>query len=147
MNIVDILTAEHRLLWVMMEALAQWLTAPAAPEALRERAAMLAVALEDHATREERLLFDPLRAQAEVARHAVDMMVLVHDEVRGLVEELAGAQNGDARPKIWTLLQLTDEHFVKEEEELFPLARAVLGPERLAALAAADQPAQSLFKP
>jgi hemerythrin superfamily protein len=145
MNIVDVLYAEHRLLRVMMEALARWLVEPAVPEVLRERAAMLAVALEDHAGREERLLFDSLRVQSASARHAVDMMVIVHDEVRGLVDEIAGSAR-DPKEKIWTILQLTDEHFVQEEEQVFPLARALLGPERLKELGDADKPMEPLFK-
>jgi hemerythrin-like domain-containing protein len=145
MNIIDILHTEHRLLWTMMAALDKWLTEPASPEALRERAAMLAVALEDHATREERLLFDPLRRRSVSARHLVDMMGVVHDEVRGLFEEITNPSR-DPTEKLWTILQLTDEHFIKEEDEVFPLAEALLGPETLTELGAQDQKAQSLFR-
>jgi hemerythrin-like domain-containing protein len=145
MDIIDILRAEHRLLWAMLGAVDHWLTEPATPEALRGRAAMLAVALEDHAGREERLLLDPLRTCSPEAHRIVDMMEVVHDEVRGLFEELADS-TGDPHEKLWTILQLTDEHFVKEEEEVFPLARARLGPVRLAELTAQDEPAQPLFK-
>lgn len=145
MDIIDILRAEHRLLWKMMGAVDLWLTEPATPEALRERAAMLAVALEDHAAREERLVLDPLRTCSPEAHRIVDMMEVVHDEVRGLFEELADSTR-DPHEKLWTFLQLTDEHFVKEEEEVFLLARARLGPVRLAELTAQDEPAQSLFK-
>ncbi len=145
MDIIDVLRAEHRLLWAMLGAVDHWLTEPATPEVLRERAALLAVALEDHAAREERLLLDPLRTCSPGARHLVDMMEVVHDEVRGLFDEVADAPR-DPRDKLWTILQLTDEHFVKEEEEVFPLARAQLGPGRLAELTAQDEPAQSLFR-
>ena len=52
---------------------------------------MLKVALDTHAAREERLLFDPLRPRSDNARHLVDNMVIVHDEVRGLFEQIAKA--------------------------------------------------------
>jgi hemerythrin-like domain-containing protein len=97
---------------------------------------MLSIALEDHAQREEELLFDPLSAKSSDARNWVDMMEIVHDEVRGLFEEITSSPR-DPTDKLWTILQLTEEHFVKEENEVFPLAEGVIDPETLTQLAAA----------
>ena len=133
--ITTVLRVEHRLLRVMMEAMSDWLSkAPASASAeMQVRVGLLAVALEAHAQREEQHLFAHLRPRSEQARHLVDMMVLVHDEVRSLFEEIETL----ASPKehIWTILDLTETHFVREDEEVFPLAEELLLPELLIELA------------
>ncbi len=126
MRITDGLRAEHDLLRALLEALSGWLAAGTPPDALRERAAAISVAIEDHARREERQLFEPLRARSESARHWIGQMEIVHDEVRGLFEEIAAPER-DPRDRLWTIVQLTEEHFVTEEESVFPLAESVLG--------------------
>lgn len=109
-----------------MEAMADWLAkaeASASAE-MKARLSLLYVALEAHAQREEQHLFAHLRPLSERARHLVDMMVLVHDEVRSLFEEIETMEN--PKENIWTLLDLTETHFVREEEEVFPLAEELL---------------------
>jgi DUF438 domain-containing protein len=123
-KITTVLLIEHRLLRELMTAMNSWLLADTAPEALRERAAVLAVALDVHAKREEDQLFAPLRARSEGARHLVEMMELVHDEARSLFEEVATSP--DPKSKLWTILEMTDAHFVREEQEVFPLAETLL---------------------
>ena len=134
--ITDSLRVEHRLLRALLEAMSGWLVARTPPEVLRERAVVLAVALDDHARREEQQLFEPLRSQSEGARHLTGQMEIVHDEVRGLFEEIA-APSRDPKDRLWTILQLTEEHFVKEEAEVFPLAEALLATDELLRLGAA----------
>jgi len=135
-KITTVLSVEHRLLRVMMEAMSNWLAkAPvSAGAAMRERVSLLAVALETHAIREEKHLFAQLRPLSESARHLVDMMVIVHDEVRGLFEEIETMDN--PKENIWTILDITETHFVREDEEVFPLAEELLLPELLIELAA-----------
>jgi hemerythrin superfamily protein len=135
MKITNILRVEHRLLRVMMEAMAEWLSkAPAAAsDEMRGRVSLLAVALEAHAQREEQHLFAHLRPHSEQARHLVDMMEIVHDEVRGLFEEIETMEN--PKEHIWTILDLTETHFVREDEEVFPLAEELLPQETLLELA------------
>ena len=41
---------------------------------------------------------------------------------------------------MWTILQLTEEHFVKEENEVFPLAENLIDFETLTQLAVAAEP-------
>jgi hemerythrin-like domain-containing protein len=134
-KITTVLLIEHRLLRVMMEAMSDWLSkapASAAPE-MRQRVSLLAVALETHALREEKHLFDHLRPRSERARHLVDMMVIVHDEVRGLFEEIETVAN--PKEQLWTILDLTETHFVREDDEVFPLAEELLPSELLEELA------------
>ena len=135
-KITTVLRVEHRLLRVMMEAMSVWLAkAPASASAeMRQRVALLAIALETHALREEEQLFTQLRPRSEQAHHLVDMMLIVHDEVRGLFEEIETMV--DPKAHLWTILDLTETHFVREDEEVFPLAEELLPAELLVELAA-----------
>ncbi len=130
MTIIESLLVEHELLRKMMEAMSQWLTESLPPEKLRERAAMLEVAIDDHAAREEQQLFAPLRASSNSARELVGLMELVHEEVRDLFKEVADPGR-DPKERLWTILMLTDEHFSKEEVAVFPLAERLLAKEFL----------------
>lgn len=133
--ITTVLKIEHRILRVMMEAMADWLAKADALAALemKERISLLNIALEAHAQREEQHLFAHLHPRSDQARHLVDMMVLVHDEVRGLFEEIETMEN--PKEHIWTILDLTETHFVREDEEVFPLAEELLPREMLLELA------------
>ncbi len=130
MTIIESLLVEHELLRKMMGAMSQWLTESLSPEKLRERAAMLEVAIDDHAAREEQQLFEPLRASSNSARDLIGLMELVHEEVRDLFREVADPRR-DPQERLWTILMLTEEHFAKEEVAVFPLAERILGSERL----------------
>ena len=128
-RITDVLRVEHILLRTMMAQVSDWLAASVPPETIRERVALLNVALETHAQREEKRLFDTLRRRSDAALHLVDMMVVVHDEVRGLFKEIeAGAEPIE---RLWTILDLTETHFRREDKEVFPLAEELIEPEIL----------------
>lgn len=130
MKITEALEAEHELIRNMIEAMSQWLTESIAPDKLRERAVMLEVAIEDHAAREEAQLFAPLAACSNSARELVNLMEVVHNEVRDLFEEVADPAH-DPKERLWTILMLTNEHFTKEETGVFPMAERLLGAEFL----------------
>lgn len=130
MKITESLQVEHGLLRKMMAAMSQWLTEAVAPDKLRERAVMLEVAIDDHALREEQQLFVPLRECSNSARDLVNLMEVVHDEVRDLFEEVANPAR-DPKERLWTILMLTEEHFNKEEVAVFPMAEALMGETRL----------------
>lgn len=133
--VVAALRAEHRLLRRMMARMADWLAEDAPPEALKERGRMLFEALEDHARHEEEELFADLRQRSPHARHLMEMMELVHEEVREVLR--AALESADPREGLWTLLQLSEEHFNVEEKEVFPLVGAPK----------ASAPAQKSFSP
>lgn len=130
LTVTYILLVEHRLLRELMQAMEHALLAGVPADALRERAAMLEVALEAHAAREEEQLFTPLRTRSETARHLVDMMEIVHDEVRGLFAEIRA--DADPKSKLWTVLEMTEAHFAREEQEVFPLALSLMQMDELA---------------
>ena len=137
LTLTEILRVEHRTLRELMAAMERWLLDHVSPDALRERAAMLEVALDTHATREEKLLFDLLRPRSETARHLVDNMVIVHDEVRGLFEQIV--ESADPTSDLWTVLQITEEHFNVEEKEVFPLAERLMERDELVRLGAQNE--------
>ena len=114
----------------LMAAMSQWMTAGIPLAGLQERAKVLAIALDAHARREEDELFDGLRSRSAGAHHLVEMMELVHDEVRMLFDEIETAQ--DPVSRMWTILEMTEAHFVREEQEVFPLAEQLLTPTELA---------------
>lgn len=130
LTIVSILLVEHRMLRDLMKAMSDWLVAGLSTTAMQERAHVIEVALDTHAVREENELFKPLSSRSVTARHLVDMMELVHQEVRDLFEELTTA--ADPVSRMWTILEMTEAHFVREEQEVFPLAEQLLTPDELA---------------
>jgi len=125
MKITEALEVEHELLRQMIEAMSQWLTESVAPDKLRERAIMLEVAIDDHAAREEEQLFASLSACSNSARELVNLMEMVHTEVRDLFEQVANPAR-DPKEQLWTILMLTTEHFTKEETGVFPMAERLL---------------------
>ena len=130
MKITESLEVEHELLRNMIEAMSQWLTKSVAPDKLRERAVMLEVAINDHATREEAQVFAPLAACSNSAHELVNLMEMVHIEVRDLFEQVADPTR-DPKERLWTILMLTNEHFTKEETGVFPMAEKLLSAEFL----------------
>lgn len=130
LTIISVLLVEHRLLREMMQAMSDWISAGLEVPAIRERTHVIALALDSHAQREEQELFVPLRSRSVTARHLVDMMELVHQEVRDLFQEVE--TTADPVSRVWTILELTEAHFVREEQEVFPLAEQLLTPQELA---------------
>lgn len=64
------------------------------------------------------------------------MMEIVHEEVRGLFEEIETM--AFLKEPIWTILDFTETHFVRKDEEVFPLAEDLLPPDLLVILATQD---------
>ncbi len=91
---------------------------------------MLEVALDRHAACEEAELLTPLRTRSAAARHLVDMMELVHDEVRDLFADVR--IEADPTSKLWTVLEMTEAHFEREEQQVFPLALSLMEADELA---------------
>ena len=92
-----------------MDVAAAYVTPDIDRKADAERVARRVLALDRHATREEEQLLALLRTRSERARHLVEMMEIVHDEVRGLFEEIQS--DSDPKNKLWTILEMTEAHF------------------------------------
>lgn len=132
-TITSLLLWEHVVLRREMADLAEWLPHGPSLQAARDRASRLAVPLEAHSRGEDGLLFAALRGRSGAARRLVDLMSLVHEEVRGLFEEVAASS--DPVPALWTILDLTETHFDREESEPFPPAESLLSPDLLVRIA------------
>jgi hypothetical protein len=136
------LYVEHVVLRVMMEALGRWLEAGISVEVLRARAVLLGLALEDHAQREEKFLFEVMRPLTSAAEWPVDMMMLAHAELRSLFAEMADPRV-DPINRLRTTLRLIEGHFAEEENSLFPMVEFLIGPHTLARLG--TEPEHSLM--
>ena len=122
--ITSVLLIEHRVLRELMAEMERALLAKMSPATLRGSALMLEVALDNHATREEEQLFARVRTRSDTAQHLVEMMEIVHGEVRDLFEQVQ--KDADPQRNLWTILEMTAAHFGREEKELFPLAEALM---------------------
>ncbi len=127
--ITRVLLIEHRLLRELMQAMERALLAKVPSTALQQRAILLDVALDTHALREEEQLFAQMRDRSDAARHLVEMMVIVHDEVRELFDEVQRSENPVR--DLWTILEITAAHFDREEDEVFPLAEQLVSADEL----------------
>jgi hemerythrin-like domain-containing protein len=136
------LEAEHRdalaaLLRLELAALALEHGAPPEPhlDTVREVLAILTTAVRAHNDSEEAALFPLLADQAPSA-----VFVDEHRELRALEQRLARELDGprDRQALAATALAIVEllrAHIAREDEVLFPMARALLGAEGLAAVA------------
>jgi hemerythrin-like domain-containing protein len=136
------LEAEHRdalaaLLRLEQAALGLEGGAPPEPhlETVREVLTILTTAVRAHNESEEAALFPLLADQAPSA-----VFVDEHRELRGLEQRL-GRELGEPRSvraiaaTALAIVELLRAHITREDEVLFPMARALLGAEGLAAVA------------
>jgi len=96
----------------------------------------LAVELRAHAAAEERAFYSALMETAD-GRGQASHSVKEHEEARGILEDL---EDMDQSSPGWlqrfrTLAEENEHHMSEEEDEVFALARGVLGDEALEALA------------
>ena len=133
--------AEHRdVLGTLrrLEAAALALEAGAAPlphlETVREAHTILTTAVRAHNENEEAALFPSLGDSAPSA-----IFVQEHHELRALEARLGRLLDASAPEQViaataLTIVELLRAHITREEEVLFPMARALLGTEGLAAV-------------
>ena len=83
-----------------------------------------------HATLEEELLFPALEPHMGTDG-PLAVMQAEHDEIQRALEQIEHAQNlDDGAARVAQALDLIREHFQKEEEVLFSVARQILDDER-----------------
>lgn len=113
-------------------ALAQGDAPASALRAAGEVCAHLATAVRRHYDNEERALFGQIDEEAPVAPFVDE-----HRTLRRLETDLEAALDGptpdqDVPPVAQSLIALLRAHIEREDRILFPMARAILGPEGLA---------------
>lgn len=126
MSIVTYLLGEHGALYPLLDR-AEELATRAALEELRAYRDLLAEAIRSHAQVEDELLFDPLERTNPRAESAVRGMRTMHDDIDSALDELA--RTGDperARQQLLNLVGLVKQHFLAEEEAVFPMAEEEL---------------------
>ncbi|MBI4421491.1 MAG: hemerythrin domain-containing protein [Gemmatimonadetes bacterium] len=102
---------------------------------VREVLALLTTEVRSHNEKEERTLFPMLGLDAPTLVFEEEHRILRSREVE-LQRLLDWGGAGPALADVaLDIVQLLREHIIRENEVLFPVARAVLGPEGIAALA------------
>ena len=121
MDLLDALLGEHGLFYAMFEHMEQ--ERPSSLETLKAHARILDAALLSHAHLEESLLYPALEeligpmGPLTVMRHE-------HEAIESELRRISSLGDADqARAALIRLLSVTRDHFGKEEEILFPMAR------------------------
>ena len=125
MQILDELRHDHESLRAEMSALEEGRSTP-------ERLARFVRDLENHAHREDELLFGALEPYLPTDHGPLQAMRAEHADIERLLERLTL----DDPPGVTRLCTLARDHFQKEEQVLFVFAARLLDPSRLAMLGA-----------
>jgi len=91
-------------------------------------------AMAHHLAMEEAVLFPAFEARTGMRTGPTEVMRMEHEQMRGLLQEMAGAvANADESRYLGlseTLNMLMQQHNLKEENMLYPMSDQVLGDER-----------------
>lgn len=127
MKLTDALLGEHAVLYELFDHLRDRILNSDDIRDIHGAVAVVERILVSHARIEEDLLFsrlDPLLEQAG----PLAMMRAEHLEIDDLLETAKGKTDiADLKSTIGELLDLSHEHFQKEEVVLFPMAEQILG--------------------
>ncbi len=121
---VDFFTADHRVcddLWTAVEGAVDEGNAPAARDAFQA----FDQATRRHFDLEEQILFPALEEAAGMPLGPTRMMKVEHEQMRGLLSQMAIASVSDPEGLVSlgdTLLMVTQQHNAKEEGILYPMA-------------------------
>jgi hemerythrin-like domain-containing protein len=123
MDIVDALLGEHGALHAQFDHL-EGAVQDAALSAVKAQAELLAAALQSHSTLEDELLFAPLEPFLGAGSPELLGMRMMHEEIdRGLEACRDAAETGPAQRELLGVIGLARQHFLGEEQTLFPLAQ------------------------
>jgi len=135
-RVTDAFLGEHGVFYALFEKLEEQLGPEATAPELAGAAQLLCDSLVSHAKLEEELLFRAL----ERAGEGTEPLGAMHDEHVEIERQLALATRAlvseDAARALAEAIELAREHFLKEEEILFPMAARLLPPAELEALGA-----------
>jgi hemerythrin-like domain-containing protein len=122
MNFIDGLLGEHAVLYLLFDDLEDRVDS-ASIEEVRAAAGPMISALLSHARVEDELLFPAL----ERAMGDPGPLVVMRGEHREIDELLARVARADDKATacgdLWAAIELARDHFAKEEQVLFPMAR------------------------
>lgn len=99
-------------------------------------------AMTHHLAMEEDALFPAFEARTGMSEGPTQVMRMEHDQMRGLLDEMAGAAAAGDRNGFLglseTLNMLMQQHNLKEENMLYPMSDQMLGSERDAVIQAME---------
>ncbi len=131
MKLTDALLGEHAVIYELFDYLRDTILQSDDIRDLHGAVAVVERLLGSHARIEEDLLFSRLEPHFSQMGEQEGPLAMMRDEHRGIDDllEAAGRETDSAAVKatIGELLDLTLEHFQKEEVVLFPMARQILG--------------------
>lgn len=127
MDIVDLLVGEHGVLNAQLEYLERDASRAASLPAVQAQVSVLAVGLQSHAQVEDDILFTALEPHLGASSPVLVGMRMMHEDIDRTLERLAGAgELTQAREELLGLIGLVRQHFLGEEQAVFPLARQVV---------------------
>ncbi|MFQ5807653.1 MAG: hemerythrin domain-containing protein [Phycisphaerae bacterium] len=126
MKLTDALLGEHGVLYALFDRIEAVATTAESVAQIQEAAAVLSAVVLSHANLEEELLFPALETHLGTTG-PLAVMRTEHDEIEHALRQLEEAQNLDDGVKcVARALSLVRDHFQKEEEVLFSMARQTL---------------------
>ena len=131
MKLTDALLGEHGVIYALFDHIEQELPRIETLDAVQRATRALAAALVSHARIEDELLFPALETHLGPAG-PLAVMRQEHEEIEGAIEEVASAQTQEAAAdRLRYGLQVARDHFAKEEQILFHMARQSLSAQEL----------------
>ncbi len=133
-NLIDALLAEHGVFYVLFDQLEESVSKAETAADARNAIGMLTKALISHANIENELLFQALEERLGPAG-PLAVMRAEHEELDRTLQEAAKTEHqSEMVNKVLHALQVARDHFSKEEQVLFQMARQVLSEEALVEL-------------
>ena len=129
MKLTDALLGEHGLFYVLFDQFEAVTTTASSVAQIQAATVVLSAVALSHANLEEELLFPALEPHMGTTG-PLAVMRAEHDEIRRALQQIEEAQGlDDGTDCVARLLSLVREHFQKEEEVLFSVARQTLDDE------------------
>jgi len=131
MKVTEALLGEHGVFYVQFDHLEQTLPAVTSLDWVKAQAALIQSAISTHAQLEDELLFSAMDHHLGQGG-PVAVMRMEHEEIEGTLNAIPEIQNVETIcSRLLGAIQVARQHFMKEEQVLFPLADQVLGFEQL----------------
>jgi len=136
MDIVDALLGEHGALYAQFDHVEE-VVPQLSLSALRAQTDVLAAALQSHSSLEDELLFTALEPILGVGSPELLGMRMMHEDIdRGIEAFRAATEIEQAQGSLLGVVGLARQHFLGEEQTLFPTARKRITQETRDALGA-----------
>lgn len=126
MNLIDALLGEHGVFYALFARLEESLPKAETLSEVQGATAMLTTSLVSHAKIENEVLFPALEAHLG-PEGPLAVMRREHEEIESTLQDVESMDHKEeAVVKVLHALQVARDHFAKEEQVLFPLARRTL---------------------